>query len=280
MRRALGFAALVALVIGLPLAIALLGGADDEPAAGPAADVRDRRQGGPPALRDDGPRGRNGPPKGDNRRAGGRGQGGPPHDAGFDRQMTGVAYPTQVTASGTPAAREIVRLLGRQVTPGQRTVFAADCRDGTCSIRYRSKPRGRGTIIKGQARVVRALFRRRDVSRIVLYVHHAIVGRGKEERPAFVVTTCSRGTGSFDWTRVTTAQLPRRCDINKNAGGKLRNQVRRGHVSVDEASRGKAPDGSERARRPGGGRGDPMPRNVAGSAAAERTARDRRNRGG
>lgn len=275
-RSGLLIALLVLVAIGVPVLIALAGGGDDEPNE-QAAVQRDEGAGTPPSLRPpDGPGSREEPARG-GRGGGDDGDGPPPHAASYDEQMKGVGYPESVTEAGGAAAEDATRVLGRQAEPGQRTVFAADCRDGTCSIRYRSSPRGGGRLAQGQAALVRRLFAREDVERVVLYVHHSIVGRNKEERPAFEVVRCERGDHS--WSRLSVKTFKARCQITHEAGGKVRNQIRRGQLSVEDASRGRDPGVSSGGARDGSGAvagGDgKMPRNVPGSGAAERRARQR-----
>lgn len=271
-RPGLLIALLVLVAVGVPVLIALAGGGGDEPSE-QAVVQSDDEAGTPPAVRP----GEETP--GDERgRGGGKGRAdggdGPPAHAGaYDEQMAGVAYPANVTEAGSDAAATATRVLGREVTDGQRTVFAADCRSGTCTIRYRSTPRGGGSVTRTQVTLLKRLFARDGVSKVVLYVHHTTVGRGKEERPAFQVVTCERG--GYDWSRLTAKALRSRCDVSRQAGGKLRNEVRRGRVSVEDASRGR--EGSrpvDPAPVPGGG-SERVPRKVDGSAAAERRARER-----
>lgn len=271
-RRLPWLVALVVVVVGVPAVVALMGGSSDPLRDDDAANApRDVPPSVPPAIRDaqsPGRGGRRGP------RGGGGGSGGPPpHSAAFDRQMRGVSYPASITRSGRAVASEIARVLGPQVTPQQRTVFAADCRGGICSVRYRSQPRGTGTVAAEQVRLLRRLFGRTGVEEVVLYVHHAIVGRGKEERPAFIATRCRRGTDAFDWSRLRVRDFGRRCETTKQAGGRLRNQIRRGRLSPGDASRGR---GATNGGRGGAGKGPSAPSVVDGSAKAERDAAARR----
>jgi hypothetical protein len=193
------------------------------------------------------------------------GGGAPQHAKSFDRSMEGVGYPNAITDDGGPAVVAVERALGPEVEAGQQTVIAADCRKGVCSVRYRAEGRGTGQIIAAQQRIMRSLFGRDGVRRVVLYVHHKTVGRKKEERPAFIVVTCTR-TAGFAWERITARQIPRRCEVVDNAGGRLRSETRRGRVSVDDASRGRgAEQGGQAGSGPSGGRG----MKPEGSAAPE-----------
>lgn len=279
MRRSGVLIALLVLVaVAVPVVLALVGGGDEPSET--ASVQRDEGPGTPPSLRPpDGSGSREEPVRGGGGSGGrgGDGDGPPPHAASYDEQMKGVGYPETVTEAGAPAAADATRVLGRQAEPGQRTVFAADCRSGTCTIRYRSSPRGGGRLAQGQAALVRRLFAREDVDSIVLYVHHSIVGRNKEERPAFEVVRCERG--DRDWSRLSVKAFKARCEVTHEAGGKVRNQIRRGQLSVEDASRGRDPGVSAGGRSDGSGavRGgdEEMPRNVDGSARAERDARAR-----
>lgn len=231
--------AIVALVvaIGLPVAIVALDGGDDDPSPGTAAgrtfpegiDVDNAPAEQLEPEREAGGRER--------RKEDRRGGGPPQHATDFDESMSGVSYPNAITQTGAPAVQAVERAVGPEVEQGQQTVIAADCRKGVCSVRYRAQGRGTGQIVADQQRILRSLFAREQVRRVVLYVHHKTVGRKKEERPAFIVVTCTRRPG-FDWSRIRARQIPRRCEVVDEAGGRLRSEVRRGRVSVGEASRG------------------------------------------
>jgi hypothetical protein len=240
---------LIALVvIGLPavVVVAAGGGDDDEDGARPATNpavaqgggpvARDERGGGPPATKGKPARRPDDRPPTDQIVY----DGPPPEPRGIEAALSGVDYPDALTPAGVPAATIVERRLGRDVDKGQPTVIAADCRDGTCSLRIRSEPRGTGRILDQQAIVLRGLFARRDIRTVVLLVHHAIKGRDKNERPAFIKITCRRASDTrYDWTKLTVRQMTRRCRVNDEAGGQLRNQVRRGKISNGQASRNK-----------------------------------------
>lgn len=273
----LALVAAVALVVGIPVGIAVLGGGDDGPdGAVPTAGEGLNHDNVPPEKAGDGqsppiPQSRGAEKSGGKGGAGRGGNGGgpPQHATSFDERMAGVGYPNRITESASEAIVAVERAAGAEVEAGQQTVIAADCRDGVCSIRYRSGPRGTGMILDTQQRILRSLFADPKVKRVVLYVHHKTVGRKKEERPAFIVVTCSRTPGIV-WSRVTARQIANHCKYTDNAGGKLRSALRRGQLSVDQASTGAdlppAGSGGE-----GGGRdappgakppGTPAPRKV------------------
>jgi hypothetical protein len=239
---------LVALVVvGIPAVVVVAaGGGDEEPSAPagtptvaegrPVAPVETDERGGPPARDDDGNRVR--------RRGGGPPadtvvyDGPPPEPRAIESALAGVGYPDALTPAGVAAATVVERRLGRDVAKGQPTVIAADCRGGVCSLRIRSEPRGTGRILVNQSLVLRGLFARREIKTVVLYVHHVIKGRDKNERPAFIKITCRRATHPcFRWSTLTPRQLPRRCRLSDQAGGNLRNQVRRGKLSNEQASK-------------------------------------------
>jgi hypothetical protein len=239
---------LVALVVvGIPVVVVVAAGGDDEeqpatPAASPVVDQ------GEPVPEGEGvgggrPPGKAGKPE--KRQRGNAPQrdtivydGPPPEPRAIEAALRGVGYPTALTRAGVPAATIVERRLGRDVAQDQPTVIAADCRGGTCTLRIRSEPRGTGRILDQQALVMRGLFARSEIRTVVVFVHHAIKGRNKNERPAFIKITCRRSAHpGFRWTALTERQLPKRCRLTDQAGGRLRNQVRRGLLSNEQASR-------------------------------------------
>ena len=58
---------------------------------------------------------------------------------------------------------------------------------------------------------------------------------------ALMVVTCRRAAHpAFGWIRLSASQLPRRCSLIEQAPGKLGSQIRKGRLSEEDASRGKA----------------------------------------
>ncbi|MDQ5808541.1 MAG: hypothetical protein M3320_07690 [Actinomycetota bacterium] len=270
----LAIAAAVLLLVGVAVAIAVLGGEGDD---GGRAQPNEELLGGEGIDAQDAPSAdeQEAPPDqptpGSEKSGGKGGKGGPPpkaqHAKSFDERMAGVGYPNEITKAGADAVRAVEAAAGPEVEAGQQTVIAADCRRGVCSVRYRMGPRGTGHILAIQQRILRNLFADAEVRRVVLYVHHKTVGRKKEERPAFIVVSCTRRPGIV-WSRVTARQIDRHCEVTDNAGGKLRNNVRRGQLSVEEASGGSSPSnqggGSAGRQAPKGAKppGTPAPRTV------------------
>jgi hypothetical protein len=263
----LSLLAVVAVVVGVPVGIVGLagGGDDDEPgASAPAGQTFPEgidADNAPEQQRDAGER------EQEQRAGRARGGGPPQHAKAFDKTMAGVAYPAEITRDGAQAVVAVERAAGAEVAAGQQTVIGADCKKGVCHVRYRSGPRGTGLILATQARILRRLFANPDVRRVVLYVHHKTTGRKKEERPAFIVVDCRRSAG-VAWSRLKAKHVARRCKLIDQAGGRLRSQVRRGNVSVEEASRGRGGDrGGHAGSSSGAGRGldpvgTPAPENV------------------
>jgi hypothetical protein len=267
--------AVVVAVVGIPVGIVALTGGDDGPdtTRSPGEGINSSNTPADEAGDGQSPQAKR---PGRGAAQGGKGKGGPPqHAKAFDETMTGVGYPAEITESGGPAVRAVERVAGAEVEGGQQTVVGADCRNGVCSVRYRSGPRGTGQIMDDQVRVLRTLFSDAKVRKVVLYVHHKTVGRKKDERPAFIVVTCTRRPGIV-WSKLKARQIGNRCRVVDQAGGKLRSSVRRGRQSVKSASQGDAvpsgtPGGSgEGADAPPGAKpsGTPAPENV-GSAKGE-----------
>ncbi|HEX8083699.1 MAG TPA: hypothetical protein VF529_05360 [Solirubrobacteraceae bacterium] len=269
-RTIAALAALAVVLVGVPVAIAVLGGDGDEPSRDRPV-VSDRAPtdreipgynapvAGGSSVREEEPAARKPAPKG---------KPGETYAKSFDATMTGVAYPAAITRAGEHAVRAVESVVGPEVSAGQQSVIAADCRAGVCSVRYRTGPRGTGHILGGLAEIVQRLFARRDVRGAVVYVHHEITRPGKEERPAFVVVTCRRSAHPrADWARLGAQDVRRYCRVVENAGGALRNELRRGLSSPAEASRGEHGDGASGTPGPLGPKrlrpaGTPAPRNV------------------
>ena len=159
------------------------------------------------------------------------------------RPPSGVAEPRAVEQSGEEPARVVEEVLGEEVSSGQPVVVGARCREGRCTVRYRSVPRGRGAVLNSQGDVLRRLYALKDVSSVLLYVHHQSTGTpDKNEAPVFVVTDCRRADHPrFAWRRITGSDIPNVCRFADEAGGKLRSLVRRGELTNTEASRGGGP---------------------------------------
>ena len=144
------------------------------------------------------------------------------------------------TPQARAVARHVERELGRRVGSGERTVIAARCQGPSCTVRYRSAPRGEGAVLSGQSRLLRSLFADARLRTVLFYVHHQTVGRNKDERPAFVRTLCVRSEHpGFDWTQISPSQIRRRCEFSHVAGGKQRSGIKRGELSPEEAARGR-----------------------------------------
>jgi hypothetical protein len=163
----------------------------------------------------------------------------------------GIAEPRRVEASGETAAKATEKAFGREIRPGQPLVIGAACKHGDCIVRYRSQARGSGVVLSGQDRILRPVFASKGVRSVTLYVHHQSVGtRGKNEAPAFATTVCRRREHpSFAWARIGPSDVLKVCHYTHLAGGALRNQVRRGHLSNKRASQGKGPPGKRGADR-------------------------------
>lgn len=138
---------------------------------------------------------------------------------------------------GDRVARLVAQRLGPAARSGERRVIESSCRGGRCVVRYRSETRGRGAVLASQTHVLRTLFRNTSVDTVELYVHHQKVGSPrKDERPAFAAAVCDRSAhAGVRWSSVSSAQVERLCTVRHVAGGRLRNLVRRGELSLDDA---------------------------------------------
>lgn len=285
-RLLLALAGVVVLLIGVPLGVVALSGDDDEGPrqAGPAAQtvpIGEPDAGDPGAAQPDA-RGRDGGGKPDKAGGKGEGNGPPPEPRPRERaNLEDVASPTRVASDGKAAARVVEAQLGVSTSPTEPTVIGASCEAGRCVVRYRSKPRGGGRNLEEQTAIVRKLFASKSTRSVTLYVHHQTVGRGHDERAAFMAVSCDRRKAPARiWRSLKSADLVRVCMARKVAGGRQRSLTRRELQSVEEASRASAaPDGrgasgkrrkapskvkgSYQAQNPGDGRGSDREPDIA-----------------
>jgi hypothetical protein len=183
---------------GVGVAAVALTGGDDGREASPPAVVQ-------PAASPCGP-----PPDRGNGNCNGR-RGGPPREQDAPAPR----------AAATDVAQTSARVLGDRLASGEKAVIGASCSDDACIVRYRSKPRGTGAVIGAQRPLRDALFADPSIRRVTFYVHHKAGGTPKkDERPAFMAVTCVRG---------------RACTSRHVAGGKLRSDLRRGRITLEEA---------------------------------------------
>jgi hypothetical protein len=169
----------------------------------------------------------------------------------------GIAGPRRVDSSGAFAARAVEKVYGRYVKPGQRVVIGAVCVRGRCVVRYRAEARGEGLLLSNQQPILRALFARRSVLTVILFVHHWSTGTPtKNEAPVFATTVCRRREHPhFDWAHISSGDIARVCHFSHEAGGQLRSQVRRGLLSNGQASRGGGGNGNGQGQGAGNGQG-------------------------
>jgi hypothetical protein len=227
----LGAAAVVA--IGVPVALVVAGGDDGSPEPHAAGDPVSAApsQAPEPVEEAAGPPGRGA--KGGNGRGpkGGKGRG--PEERPSPRAaqrpgkpyLDGVAAPVGVDDSGARAARAVDEVLGARTDVGHPRVIGSSCSGGRCLVRFWSTPRGRGEVLRMAARILPGVFGD-GVRSAVLYVHHEPTTLTRDERAAFMTLTC------------TGADVDA-CRVTHTAGGHQRSVIRRGQLSVGEASRGR-----------------------------------------
>lgn len=204
------------------------GGDDDEPESAAATTAAEQPAAGADVQPGNG-EGGNGNGNGG---GGGNGKGGGPPDEDEGRDsvgMDGVAEPVGVDPAARPVARVVERELGESVNTGQRTVIGASCKADRCRLRYRVDGKG-GGVVAGDVETVAARVFEADaaVKRILVYVHHKQNADHKDERAAFYTADCRRGDDGGA-----------ACDGTKAAAGKQRNELRRGKLEVDDASKGR-----------------------------------------
>lgn len=170
----------------------------------------------------------------------------------------GVAAPRRVESSAAFAAKAVEKVYGRELSPGQRVVIGATCARGRCVLRYRVMARGEGLLLADEQSILRALFSRRDVRAVTLYVHHWSTGTPtKNEAPVFATTVCRRSEHpSFNWPRIRAGDITRVCHFRHNAGGQVRSQVRRGQLTNRRASKGQGGNGNGNGAGNGNGGGN------------------------
>ncbi|HEX2086987.1 MAG TPA: hypothetical protein VHF89_15000 [Solirubrobacteraceae bacterium] len=272
----LALAAVVLVAIGVPVGVALVGGGggDDDapaPASGTHFPEGIDADNAPEHQRTtgdgDGARGRE--------RSGGQaGKGkrreGPPREYPTSRN---VAYPNDVTASGSELARVIEGHLGAIAPKAEQlTLIGADCRaNGACTARYVSGPHGGGRILRDAAVILRRAFRRSSVRSVRLYVHEPRGRRSRGVEPmALQIIACRRADHpTLEWSALTERQLVQRCTVRDQSPGKLGARIRKGQLSERDASLGReggagGPAGAPGPSAPPGAKpaGTPAPRNV------------------